>query len=124
MEILLTAEIEVVRLHVDDARLLDRLLLTLSENDAERLHNCLRDIVLDREYIFQLAVITFRPEVISISNIHKLRRDAEFVPHLAHTPLERRSHLGLAPHVTNVLVLPLVRERRRTRSNMQRLELC
>src|SRR6185437_14907738 len=123
MEILLATKEEIIRVYVDDARLLDRLLLSFSENHPERFHNRLRYVILNGEYVFQFAVVTFRPEVISVSNIHQLRSDAELVPHLAHTSLEHGRHLELAADVADVLVLPLECERRRARSNTQRLDL-
>ncbi len=57
MKVLATAQIIIVRLNVHGPRLLDLLLLTLGENYAQRNDDRLRDLVLNRENVFHLAVI-------------------------------------------------------------------
>ena len=121
VKVLPAAQVELVSLDVNRARatLLDRPLLVLAQNYSQRLHDRLRDIILNREDILQLTVVALGPQVISISDVHQLRGDAELVPHLPYTALEHRRHLELAPDVADVFAPALERERRRARGDAQ-----
>ena len=116
-------QVVVVGSHVLCAHFLDLLLLTLAEDDLEGLHDCLRDVVLNGEHVFHLAVVPLGPQMIAICDVHQLGRDPKPVAHLAHAALEHRRDLQLAPDVSHILALPLEGERRRARGNPERLHL-
>src|SRR4029079_12171962 len=49
-------QVVLVRLHIYGAISLDRLLLTFAEYHAKRVEYCLRDLILNREHIFHVAI--------------------------------------------------------------------
>ncbi len=112
MDVLPAAEIIVVRLDIDRSRLFDRLLLAFGEDHTQGLDDRLCDVVLNRKHILQLAVVPFRPEVVSVGDVHELRRNTQLVPHLPDTSLEDGRDLELSADVSDVLVFSLERERR------------
>src|SRR5688500_11283047 len=124
MEVLPPAQIIVVRLHILGARFLDLLLLSLTQDYTQRFYDSLRDVVLDREHILHLAVVSLGPEVVSVRYVHELRSDAELAPHLAYAALEHSRDLELPPNLTDVLVLSLEGERRRPGRHTKRLDLA
>src|SRR5687767_1550261 len=108
---LTSAQIVIVRLHVHGARLFDLLLLALAEYDAERFNDRLRDVVLNREHILHLAIVSLRPELIAVGDIHQLRSDAQSIAHAANTAVENRRDAKLPPDFREILILSLERER-------------
>src|SRR5215203_5202910 len=120
---LATTQIIVVSLYVHGARLLDLLFFAFGEDDAQRLYDRLRDVVLNGEDVFDLAVVFLRPEVRSVCDVHELRRDTKAVPHLPYASFENGRHFQFLSDLSNVFVLSLERERRSARGYAERLDL-
>ena len=110
MKILATAQVKIVSLQIRRSWLLDSLLLAFAEDDAQRFDYCLRDVVLDCEYVLHLAVVTLRPQMVAIGDIHELRCNPQSVAHLSHASFEYCGYLELATDIADVLVPPFERE--------------
>src|SRR5205085_6856037 len=111
VEELAAAKIVVVGLDVLRGHFLDCPLFVFTQDNAKRFRNVLRDLVLNREDVFDLTIVSLGPELISICDVDELHADADFISHLAHTSLENGGHLELFPDFTNVFSLALVCER-------------
>ena len=81
-------EIVAIRLDVGHLRPSSNRTLTRSQPGFYRLDDTDRDLVLDREDIFRLAVVTFGPELVSALHLGQLRGDAEPVARKPHAALE------------------------------------
>ncbi len=90
VEELPAAEVELVRLDIVGAGLLDGPLFLLGEHHPKRLHDVLRDLVLHREDVLQVPVVTLGPEMISVGHVDQLRGDPEPVAGLANAALQHR----------------------------------
>src|SRR5688572_4567519 len=95
MDELSPAQVILVGLDVHRAVALDGFLLALAEYHAKRVEDSLRDLVLDGENVFHVAVEFSRPQLIPVGDVDQLRTDAKPVPDLSHTPFENRRHLEL-----------------------------
>src|ERR1700730_404398 len=67
------AQIIVVGVDVDGAESSHREFLALAQDHPQRLDDRLRDILLDREDVFHLAVVFLGPQVIAVGDIYELR---------------------------------------------------
>src|ERR671911_2724857 len=117
------AEIEIVRLDASGSRLIDCALFLLRQHHSQCADDVLCDLVLYGKHILQLPVVTLGPETVSISYIDELHDDPEPVTGLPDTPFQHGTHAELVPDVADVLILPLVGERRRPGGNAKRLNL-
>src|SRR4029078_6076180 len=117
------AEIVIVRLNVRARLAFNRSLLALAQDHAQRFHNRLRDIVLDRENIFDLAIVSLRPQMISVRNVDELARYSKPVAHFSDTALEHGRDLQLSSDLADVFVLSLEGERRCSGRDAQALDL-
>src|SRR5688572_10984715 len=118
-----STQVVLVRLDIHRAVPLDCLLLSLAEYHTERVEDRLRDLILNREHVFHVAIEFFRPQLVSIGDVDQLRADAKPVPDFAHATLENGGHLELSSNLADVFVLSLEGKRRRARRNAKRLNL-
>ena len=65
----------------------------------------LGDLILDGEHVRHLAVVALRPEVIAVGRAYELRRDADPVAGLAHTPFQDVLHIELGADLADVPLL-------------------
>ncbi len=63
---------------------------------AQRRGHGFGDLVLDREYVAELAIEALRPLVVAGGDVDELHRDAQPVARLAHAALEQRADAELA----------------------------
>jgi len=68
-------EEQVVRLEVIRAPTGPWLLVKHAERDSQTPCNVLCDVILDREHVIELPVVTIGPELEAISNVDQLRGD-------------------------------------------------
>ena len=80
--------------------------------------NLVCHFVLDRENVFERAVITIAPDVMPVGGVDQLRVDADPVPGLRTLP-SSTSDAKLAPHMPNVDRFALVGEGRIARDDEQ-----
>ena len=78
----------------------------------DRCGDARRDLVLQREDVGQLAVVSLCPDMIAGRRVHKLGGDAHPLSALAHASFEHIAHPEIAPHLLHVRRLALVDERR------------
>ena len=124
MEELAAAQIVLIGLYIVGRRFLDGAFFLLPEYDAQRSHDVLGDLILNGEDIFELAIITLRPEVVAVSHVDELRRDAKPVAGFPHAALQHRVDLESASDLADVLVFFLERERGRARRHSECLHLA
>ena len=101
-------EIEVVSLDVVRAALLDGLLLFGQELESQRLDDRFGDLVLQREDIAQVAVVTFGPDVIVARRDDQLRGDPHTTPCFSHAPFQHVAHVEFARDSRHIHVPALV----------------
>ncbi len=117
-------QVQVVGLQVGRAALLDRLLFFRQQLQLQGLDDCLRNLVLQREDVVQVAVVAFGPEVVVARRLDQLRRDAHATAGAAHAALEHVVDLQLPRHLRQVDVLALERERSVARDDGERGDLA
>ena len=79
MKKLASFQVVVVGLNIGCRSLFDSALFLLSEYQFQRLRNALRDLVLNGEYVFHLAVVTFRPHGARGGCFHQPGGDAQAI---------------------------------------------
>jgi len=87
-------------------------LLSLAELRHDRAGNGPSDLVLQIEYVREIAVVPLRPDVIPGGRVDELGRDAYAVAATAHAALEHIAHAQLAADAANIVCAPLVGKRR------------
>jgi hypothetical protein len=85
VEELPAAKVVIVGLEVSGRRPLDGAFLFLTEDHLQRLGDILGDVLLDGENVLQLAVVGFRPDAVSVGDVHELGADPQPVARLADT---------------------------------------
>src|SRR5688500_5566748 len=105
---------EVILVGVDVRRrdLLDGFFLVFGQHDAERGDDARCDLILYREYVFELPIIPRGPELRAVRSAHELRIEAQPLARLSNTALENRRDLELAADLANVVALALEGKRR------------
>jgi hypothetical protein len=78
-----------------------------------------RDLLLDGEDVFDLALESLRPEVKTVRGIDELRGDPQSIAALAYAAFQERLHIEQAPHFPAVHSAVLQLERCRTRGDPQ-----
>jgi hypothetical protein len=73
--------------------------------DPESPRDGFRDLILYREQIRHLAIVTPRPEMKTIRRLDELRRDPEAAAHLANTPFENMFDVQPPANLRNFNVL-------------------
>src|SRR5256714_15210281 len=63
------------------------------ERFAQGGSNRIRDLILYREDVGQLAVIMIAPQLIAVIRVHELRADTHTVPGAPHASFEQRAHM-------------------------------
>src|SRR5262245_26466693 len=81
-------EIKLVSVEIVGRTSLDRLLFLRQKPDLEGRDDRLRDFVLEREDVGELAVVALRPDVIAPYPIDQLGSDAHAPTRLAHAALD------------------------------------
>ena len=76
------------------------------------------DLVLQREYVAQLAIVALGPQMLAICRIDQLDGDAHGIARLADTALDDVTRTEFAPHVANIGAQALVRKGRVTRDDL------
>ena len=74
----------------------DARLLGGAERHLQRADDLLGHVVLDGEYVGQVAIIALRPEMGSIAGVDELRRDADTVGRVADAAFENEADIELA----------------------------
>ena len=92
--------------------------------ELERGDHRLRDLVLHREDVGELAVVGLRPEVVAVGGADELGCDADLVAGLAHASLEDRRDIQLGGDGPHVFVLALEREGGGSRGHVQAGHFC
>ena len=82
-----------------------------------------RDLVLDLEDVFHLAVVALRPEMVAVGHVDQLRADPDPLAGLAHAPFEHALNVERAADPPDVFVLPLEREGGGAGSDAEGLDL-
>src|SRR5438034_259606 len=113
-------QVQLVSLRVGRAAPFDRFLLFGEELQLERGHDRLRNLVLQREDVIEVAVVALGPDVPAGRAVDQLRRDPYPATGLARAALQNVVDLELARDLRNVDVLALEHERRVARGDPQR----
>src|SRR5262249_55086077 len=88
---------------------LDFGLLQLRRDSA---HDTFRNPVLQIEYVFEIAIVTVRPEMSARCSVDQLPRDTNPVRGLAHAALEYITHAEFVSHPLDIYRASLVGEAR------------
>ena len=91
--------------------------LAVREVSDERGDDLAGEFVLHREHVFDLAVVTLRPQVVAGRGLDELRRYTDPVAAFAYAALEDVAHVERLAHVRHVHGLTLVGERRVARDD-------
>ncbi len=91
----------------------------LPEDDPERLHDSVRDLVLDGEQVAELPVEASRPQLVSVGHVHQLCGDPDPVFRPLYAPLEDGSYAQRPADLTDILVPVLEHVRRRPRRHAE-----
>ena len=75
--------------------------------NLQRLDDAVRDLVLQREDVGQVAVVAVRPQMRAVGGVDELRGDAHPVAGAADRALQHRRHAEVAPDVRTSMRLPL-----------------
>src|SRR5262249_55667465 len=86
--VIATKEIELISFGILGRPALDCLLLRRQQPDLQRRNDGLRDLVLQREDIVEVAVIALTPDVAVIARVDQLRRDPHTAARLAHAAFD------------------------------------
>lgn len=78
-----------------------------------------RDLILHPEHIRHLAVVAFRPEMISVGGVDKLRRHPNPAPGTPYAAFKDRTDAECFGDLADVLLLAPEREGRSTRRHLQ-----
>jgi len=89
---------------------LDRLLLFGQEPQLQCADNRLRNLVLEREDVVQVAIVALRPDMAAGGAVDQLRGDPHPAARLAHAAFDNVADLELARDLRNVHVLALEHE--------------
>ena len=116
-------QIGVVSAHVGRFRLYDLGVLTRVEVRQQRGNDRGRDLVLYRKYIGEFPIVGFRPEVVAVFDLDQLGRDSNFVPGLAHGPLEHGIDVKLGANIPDRLIAALECKRRGAGGHLQVFQL-
>src|SRR5262249_6991371 len=82
-----------------------------------RAGNLIGHFVLHGENVFERAVITISPDVMTVGSVDQLRVDADTVPYFPHAALKHVPDAKFAPDLPNVDRLALVGEGRIARDD-------
>ena len=96
----------------------------LGKMHPKRVHDGMRDLVLDIENIPHLAVISLRPELVSIRRIDQLRRDTHAVAGTAHAPFEDVLDIEPGADFADIQILAAQRKRGGPGSDAQTRQSC
>ena len=77
------------------------------EDHSQRLHDVPRDLVLHREDVLQIAIVSLGPEMITVGHVDELGGDSQPVPGFADASLHDGRHVELLAHLADVLFFPL-----------------
>ena len=81
-----------LRRHLLDCRFFFR-----GQHDLEGVDDARRDLILNREHILHLAVVSLRPHLKARCDIDELSRDAKTIAGLPHASLEHSVDFQLSP---------------------------
>ena len=84
------AQVVFVGIAADGATAAETRRVAGDEAHLERARDLLRNLVLDREHVFEPAVERFGPQVITVAGTDELRGHAQAITELAHAPFEDR----------------------------------
>ena len=97
------AQVELIGIHVGGATLHPCLLGTAHELHLEHLDDRRGDLVLDGEYVFHLAVVALRPQVVAVGDVDQLGGDAQPVAGAPHAALQHRGYVERRADLADVL---------------------
>ena len=87
----------------------------------ERIDNGVGDLILNGEHVLELAVVPFRPEVVTIGCVAELCRHSDAVPGFSHATLEHILHVERLPDGPEIGLAILEHKRRCARGHPQSL---
>src|SRR5689334_13186838 len=79
----------------------------LRQHDLEGVDDARRNLILNREHVFHLAIISLRPQLEACRDIDELRRDAQAIACLAHASFENSVHFELSTNRADVFLVAL-----------------
>jgi len=88
VELLTTAQEQVVAIDVVRARVRQRSRFALRQLDRERAHDLVRHVVLDGEDVLEVAVVALGPQVTAARRVDQLRRHAHTLSRLAYAAFD------------------------------------
>ena len=112
-------QIKLVHLIVICVPLQHRRLLRPQQLYFQRRYNRQRDFILNVKDVFHLTVVAFRPQMITICDVDKLRRDAQPIAGFAHAAFQHRADVQLLPDFADVNLFAFEGKGRGARSNVQ-----
>ena len=77
------------------------------------------DIVLNFENVIDPTVVSLRPDLTPVFDVHKLDRNTQAIAAPSNTALEHLAHAQLTPNLANVAGLPLELESRRAGGDLK-----
>src|SRR6185295_6509294 len=117
-------QVELVRLGVGGPALLDCFFLLGQKFQLQCRNDRLRDFVLQRENVVELAIVALGPHMTARSAIDQLGGDANATAGLAHAALEQMAHLELPRSLWRIDMLALEREGGVARGDPERRDLA
>src|SRR3974377_1009193 len=109
---------EIVSIHVLGAAAGDQGLLALAKLNLQRSDDLLREFVLHREYVGEIAIETVRPNVRTVGSVDKLAGNAPAIAGLAHASFQHVAHAELAADLLHIDGLTLIGKTRVSRDDI------
>jgi hypothetical protein len=89
------------------------------ELDLECVDDAARNVVLKREDVGQVAVVTFRPKMRPVRGVDELRRDSDPIASATDRAFQHRPHAEFASNRADIGIFALVSETRAARYYQQ-----
>ena len=110
MEELTPTEVILVSVDISRGYLLDCFLFVLGQDNAKRSNDAGCDLILNREHVFHLAIVSLRPDMGGGLGTDQLRRRTKAISGALDAALEYVACLEVASELGNVNRLALVLE--------------
>jgi hypothetical protein len=107
VEELASPQVVLIRVDVGRRHLLDRFLLVLGEHDTQCRDDAGCDLVLNRENILELAIVTLGPQLRAVIGADELRIESKSLARFPNAAFENRRNLKLATDLADVVNCPL-----------------
>jgi len=113
----------VVGLKILRRLLCDGLFFLWRERDAKRLSDAARNVILHFEHVLHFAVVAVGPDAVAGSRLDELNRDAQPIARAADAASEYIGGVQLLSHLRPCSRFVSIRQHRRTREYLKRLDL-